>query len=204
MVACSNHDKEQPQFLQLESLSSPSPSRSSFHKSIIGTSGMPAPGERNYPRTAKLGKNPVLPLRRPRGESSAKAQEEFAMWGQANRARGRPVQESGEVKEGENPRGKTRMGPECWVRGTSSGSIEEEPGLTFCLEWGAQLERQVEGDLRYLRGDALGSSLGSGRGVGQLVHRPHSRQARRLQGRSLPTRTGRPAGRRRAIMFDSC
>lgn len=82
------------------------------------------------------------------------------MWGQANRARGQHVQESGEVKEGANPRGKARMGPECWVQGTSSGSMEEEPGLTFCLGRGAQLERQVERDLRYLRGEALGSSLG--------------------------------------------
>lgn len=70
------------------------------------------------------------------------------------------MQGSGEVREGENPRGKARMGPECWVRGTSSGSVEEEGRLTFCLERGAQLERQEERDLRYLRGVALGSSLG--------------------------------------------
>ena len=82
------------------------------------------------------------------------------MWGQVNRARGQRVQESGEVRKGENRRGKARMGPECCIQGTSSGAMEEEPGLTFCLERGAQLERQEERDLWYLRGDALGSSLG--------------------------------------------
>lgn len=77
----------------------------------------------------------------------------------------------------------------------ASGSLEEEPGLRFCFERGAQVEQQIEGDLPYLQGDALGSHLGSDRGVSPLAHLLYSRRAHR---------PGRPAGRRSAVVFDSC
>lgn len=71
----------------------------------------------------------------------------------------------------------------------ASGSLEEEPELRFCLERGAQVEQQIEGDLPYLQGDALGSNLGSDPGVSPLAHLPYSRPAhRRREARGTPQR----------------
>lgn len=82
------------------------------------------------------------------------AKAQYASRAQANQARGQHVPEASELKESENPRGKTRIHTVCWARGTSSGFREEEPRLTLRRDAGRAA------NLRYLQAKDAGQHAG--------------------------------------------